>query len=99
MKSTLYSKVIDNSDLSAVQGGSAGGRRLGAWSDSQILGSSTDLVRQLRLLRAETLLFPGIAVGVVAVLFPESPLVFVQELDRADPLGALPGVEVGNDEP
>ena len=41
---------------------------------------------------------PRIAVAVVAVLLPEARLVVGEELDAADPLGALPGVEPRDDQ-
>jgi len=41
---------------------------------------------------------PGVAVHVVAVLFPEAGGVFIHEFDAADPFGAFPEVEFGDDE-
>jgi hypothetical protein len=45
-----------------------------------------------------TLLFPGVAVGVVAVAFPETKAVVVEELEAADPFDAFPGVQMRDDE-
>src|ERR671930_1388522 len=42
----------------------------------------------------EALLLPGVAVVVVAEAFPEAGLVLVQQLDPADPPGALPQVQM-----
>ncbi len=41
---------------------------------------------------------PGVAVHVVAVLFPEAGGVVGEEFDAADPFGGLPEVELGDDE-
>src|SRR5918992_337829 len=45
------------------------------------------------------LLFPGVAVVVVAVGLPEARLVVVAQLESANPLGALPEVEMRNEQP
>jgi len=42
----------------------------------------------------EALLFPRIAVHVVAVPFPVSRFILRQKLEAADPLGTLPAVEL-----
>src|SRR6266576_86592 len=47
----------------------------------------------------EALFLPGVGVVVVAVALPETELVVVEELETADPLGALPEVALGNEEP
>src|SRR5436305_590930 len=65
----------------------------------QLLGPPPHLIGLLRLLRAEALLFPGVAVGVVAVLLPEAAPVLGEQLDAVHPLGALPGVEMGDHQP
>src|SRR5690348_9584130 len=44
------------------------------------------------------LLFPRVAVVVVAVHLPEARLVVVAQLDPAHPLGALPEVEVRHEQ-
>src|SRR5215475_771810 len=46
-----------------------------------------------------TLLPPGITVVVVAELLPEARLVVAQEGDAPYPLGALPEIEMRNQEP
>src|SRR5207302_7813441 len=43
--------------------------------------------------------FPWVAVKVIAVDLPETRSVDFQELERANPLGALPEVELRHDEP
>ncbi len=43
------------------------------------------------------LLFPWVAVGVVAVALPEAESVVVQQHKAADPLHALPGIEMRHD--
>src|SRR3954464_7789873 len=45
------------------------------------------------------LLFPGIAVVVVAVGLPEARLVVVAQLEAADPLRALPEVQMRDQQP
>jgi hypothetical protein len=50
------------------------------------------------LARGRLLLLEGVAVHVVAVAFPETGAVGVDHLQRAHPLGALPEVEVGDDD-
>src|SRR5918997_2328753 len=49
--------------------------------------------------KAVALLSPGVAVDVVAVLFPEARPVFGYEFYTPDPLGALPRVQARDDEP
>src|SRR5580693_517341 len=44
------------------------------------------------------LLFPRIAVGVIAVAFPEAEAVVVEELKPAHPLHTFPGIEMRDDE-
>src|SRR5579859_1667609 len=44
------------------------------------------------------LLFPGIAVSVVAVAFPEAQAIFVQQHEAARPLHALPRIKMRNNE-
>src|SRR3954447_19072755 len=46
-----------------------------------------------------TLLFPGIAVVVVAIGLPEPGLVVVAQLEAADPLRALPEVQMWDQKP
>ena len=41
-----------------------------------------------------TLLFPGIAIGVIAVPFPEAEAIVIEEHETADPLHTFPGVKV-----
>ena len=43
-------------------------------------------------------MFPGVAVGVVAVAFPEAKAVVVEEHETANPFDAFPGVKVRDDE-
>jgi hypothetical protein len=43
------------------------------------------------------LLFPRIAVGVIAVAFPEAEAIVVEKLEAANPFNAFPSVEMGND--
>src|SRR3954454_4467280 len=45
------------------------------------------------------LLFPGIAVVVVAIGLPEARLVVVAQLEPADPLRALPEVQMRDEQP
>jgi len=45
------------------------------------------------------LFLPGVAVGVVAVAFPETELIVVEQREAANPLDGFPCVEVRNDEP
>src|SRR5262249_56923914 len=45
------------------------------------------------------LLFPRVAVVVVAVALPEAGAVFLQQLNPAHPLGALPEVEMRDEQP
>src|SRR3954471_23631413 len=45
------------------------------------------------------LLFPRVAVVVVAVVLPEARLVLGAQLEAAHPLGALPEVEVRDEQP
>src|SRR5215207_8239121 len=52
-----------------------------------------------RSVAPEPLLAPGVAVVVVAEALPEARLVGVQQLDPADPLGALPQIQVGDQPP
>src|SRR5207245_10515044 len=47
---------------------------------------------------AVAFLFPGITMNVVAELFPEPRLVFLHEPKPADPLGALPEIEMRHDQ-
>src|SRR5215216_857725 len=47
----------------------------------------------------EALLAPGVAVVVIAQALPEAGLVLVQQLNPADPLGALPEVQVRHEQP
>src|SRR5262245_26174530 len=47
-------------------------------------------------LLAVALFLPGIGVVVVAVALPEAELVVVEELEAADPFGALPEVALRN---
>src|SRR4051812_1080079 len=47
----------------------------------------------------EALLTPGISVVVVAEGLPEAHLVALHDLEPADPLGALPEVDVRNQQP
>src|SRR5882724_11036610 len=51
------------------------------------------------LLVGVALFFPGISVKVIAVDLPESRRVDVEKLERPDPLGALPEVQLWDDEP
>src|SRR6266568_389710 len=51
------------------------------------------------LLIGVSLFFPWIGVEMIAVDLPESRSVDIQELERADPLGALPEVKSRHDEP
>src|SRR5262249_32962784 len=51
------------------------------------------------LLAGVALFFPRIGVKVIAVDLPESRRVDVEELERPDPLGALPKVQLWDDEP
>src|SRR5271169_944386 len=44
------------------------------------------------------LLFPRIAVGVIAVAFPEAEAVVVEQHETSDPLDAFPCVELRDDE-
>src|SRR3954447_5624898 len=46
-----------------------------------------------------TLLFPRVTAVVIAVLLPEPGLVVVEERQPGDPLGALPEVQVGYEQP
>src|SRR3954451_2989303 len=48
---------------------------------------------------AVPLLFPRVTVVVVAVVLPEARLVGVAQLEAADPLGALPEVDVRDEQP
>lgn len=59
----------------------------------------THPLHRIGLLIGIPLLFPRIGAHVVAVDFPESRRVDVQELQRADPLRALPEIQLRNDEP
>src|SRR6201999_299483 len=52
-----------------------------------------------RSVRPIPLLLPRVAVVVVAVGLPEAGLVVVHDPQATDPLGALPEVEVGDEEP
>src|SRR3954463_12239037 len=47
----------------------------------------------------EALFLPGVGVVVVAVALPEAELVVVEELQAADPFGALPEVALRDEEP
>jgi hypothetical protein len=53
----------------------------------------------LHLCRPEPLLEPGVAVVVVAEALPEARLVLVPQLDPTDPLGALPQIQMGHQQP
>jgi hypothetical protein len=50
------------------------------------------------LIGGEALLFEGVAVDVVAVLFPEAGGVLDHEFQAANSSDAFPGAEVGNDQ-
>src|SRR5207253_4869283 len=50
------------------------------------------------LLPTVALFAPGVAAHVVAVLLPETGTVAVHELEPAEPLGALPEVQVGHEQ-
>src|SRR5690606_17389063 len=50
-------------------------------------------------LLAEALFLPRVGIVVVAVALPEAEPVVRRELEAADPLGALPEVALGHDEP
>jgi hypothetical protein len=52
----------------------------------------------MNLTAGVSLLFPGVAVGVVAVAFPETELMVVEEREAANPLDGFPGVEMRNDQ-
>src|ERR671935_582030 len=56
-------------------------------------------VRVPRSVPPVPLLFPGIAVVVVAVGLPEAGLVVVAQLEAADPLRALPEVQMRDQQP
>jgi hypothetical protein len=43
------------------------------------------------------LLFPGVAIGVVAVALPEAEAVSIEQHETARPLDTFPGIEMGND--
>src|SRR5262249_4641135 len=45
------------------------------------------------------LLFPGVAVNVVAERFPESGLILVHEAECANPFGTLPEIEMRDEQP
>lgn len=49
------------------------------------------------LLAGVTLLFPGVAIGVVAVSLPEAELVVIEKRETANPLYAFPSVEMRDD--
>ena len=44
------------------------------------------------------MLFPRVAVGVVAVAFPEAEAFFAKKKKTANPLDGFPGIEMRNDE-
>ena len=56
------------------------------------------VVKMVRRLIAKAFLLPGVAVHVVAVALPEAGAVFGEEFEAAEPFGALPGVELGDDQ-
>src|ERR1035437_6753541 len=56
-------------------------------------------LRRRRSFVAEALFLPGVGLVVVAVALPEAPDVVVQELQLADPLGALPEVALRDHQP
>src|SRR5262249_40898013 len=59
----------------------------------------THLLHGASLLVGVALLGPRVGVYVVAVLLPESGWIDVEELEGAEPLRALPEVELGQDQP
>src|SRR5262245_46411882 len=60
---------------------------------------ASPLARSASSVASVPLLFPRVAVHVVAVGLPEAGLVVVAQLEPAHPLGALPEVEVRNEQP
>ena len=52
----------------------------------------------VRRLIAKTFLLPRVPMHMIAVAFPETGTVFSEEFEAAEPFGALPGVELGDDE-
>jgi hypothetical protein len=42
------------------------------------------------------LLFPGVAVSVIAVAFPEAEALLIEQHEAANPLDAFPGIKVGH---
>src|SRR4051812_10293490 len=59
----------------------------------QMIGTRTASVAPVALL------FPGVAVVVIAVALPEAGLVVVAQLEATDPLRALPEVQVRDQQP
>src|SRR5579862_3542580 len=57
-----------------------------------------DRLKPVLLVRIKPLLFPGITVDVVSVLFPETGFVLGNERESSAPLYALPEIQVRNDE-
>jgi hypothetical protein len=49
------------------------------------------------LVAGVALLFPGVAVGVVAVALPEAELVVIEKCETPNPLDAFPCVEMRDD--
>ena len=52
----------------------------------------------VRRLIAKTFLLPRVPVHMISVAFPEAGAVFGKEFESAEPFGALPGVELGDDQ-
>src|SRR5437868_12116549 len=72
--------------------------RLFAPARPTTLAQSKRWALRVRLLERVPLLVPRISPHVVAVALPEAGAVAVGEFEAAEPLGAFPEVEVGDDE-
>jgi len=55
-------------------------------------------MRTLWLCSGVALFLPGVAVGVIAVAFPEAETFFIEEHEAAHPFDAFPGVEMRDDQ-
>lgn len=53
----------------------------------------------VRRLIAKTFLLPRVTVHMITVAFPKAGAVFGQKFEATEPFGALPGVELGDDQP
>src|SRR5438105_10413679 len=66
---------------------------------TRTVSAHTPGVTSVAAFLAVTLFLPRIAVIVVPVAFPESGPITTQELEPGHPLGALPEVQVGKEQP